>query len=869
MTGLGDAKWISRRVPPSRRIVRETRRSRIDWAGPGQSLAQEFRSAGAITAVNLDIAPPRSADPYTEDVLFSVTLRDSTGSAVAEKVVEGPQIVWDSFGVLLPVEPAAPPGDYIIEVRVERATIGWHTSEFEPYLSDDGVSPVPVTGAALLDGEVVDGIRLIGVETRPAPNPYFRRRFNLASQPSRSTLAAAVLGIGVIRINGMRVGEEALEPAVTDYNRTILYRTWEVGHLLKEGENEILIEAGRERFAARGGDVWGWSLAPWHREPMALASLAVDDTRPPILVTDSTWETTSGPVECERFFGGEEWVLRAAEPEWDHATEVDAPSGRLREAQLPPVRELPPVPPTVAESLGDGVTVYDFGKVMVGRIRCRVSGAPGSTVTVVSGEQRGPGGEVVCENPLAAGDAQTDVLRLEARAEGYIFEPQFGYRGFRWMQVTAQGDVTVDQVRAVPLYTAVDTVGELMTNDPLLEWIDAATARTFRNNLHGIPTDTPIYEKNGWTADAHLATEALLHHFDLQASFRKWMSDHRDAQRPDGSIPWIVPTPGWGTASDPAWSASAVLIPWYLYREYGDITVLQESADMIRRFAENILSMLRNDLWRHRTWGDWLAPGYRIPPEGMAPIGTIMCVTILKHASWIFQKLGQTDAALKYRDEADAVAARYHDAYFDEASGSYAVTRTGYRQSLNVLPLAFDAVPLEHRDAVRRSLVMDLESRTEGRLDCGAVAIRHLLPVLSEAGRDDLALTILGGRRRPGWGAWFEAGESTLLESWDADARSRNHYFLGSVAAWIQQRVGGMRLTEPGWRSFEVAPVEDPRVTRASIRHHTPLGTAAVSWQRGPGGWLFDVTVPQGASARVRVASGDARLSPGRHVVRI
>ncbi len=123
-----------------------------------------------------------------------------------------------------------------------------------------------------------------------------------------------------------------------------------------------------------------------------------------------------------------------------------------------------------------------------------------------------------------------------------------------------------------------------------------------------------------------------------------------------------------------------------------------------------------------------------------------------------------------------------------------------------MLPLAFGVVPDEHVTSVRRSLVDDLEQRTGGHLDCGAVGVRHLLPVLSAAGRDDLALTVLTQRTAPSWGWWFENGETTLLESWDPDARSRNHYFLGSVAAWIQQRVGGLRVTEPGWTAFEISP---------------------------------------------------------------
>lgn len=522
----------------------------------------------------------------------------------------------------------------------------------------------------------------------------------------------------------------------------------------------------------------------------------------------------------------------------------------------------------MSERLDESRTVYDFGQVMVGRIRCRVTGGAGAVVRVRSGEQRGDDGSVVCANALIAGEAQLDTLRLETAVMDHSWEPQFGYRGFRWMQVETVGDITVNEVRAVPLYADIERVGSMTVSEPILEWIDTATARTFRNNLHGIPTDTPIYEKNGWTADAHLATEGLLHHFDLREAFGKWMDDHADAQGIDGSIPQIIPTPGWGRASDPAWSSSAVLIPWYLYREYGEPKILRRSAPTIRRFADHIVDLLDGGLWKGRTWGDWLSPGHAVGPEGMAPIGTIMAVTILQHTASVLAALDDP-AAAEYTSAAHRTATRYHDEYFDAETGTYAVPGAGYRQALNILPLAFHTVPAENLTSVRAGLIDDLENRTDGHLDCGALGVRHLLHVLSDAGRDDLAITVLTRRTRPGWGVWFTSGESTLLESWDADARSRNHYFLGSVAAWIQQHVGGMQLTAPGWRRFDIAPVLDDRITHASIRHQTPLGEARCAWERGPGGWRFRVTVPGEASARIRVPGHERVLTGGDHTVRL
>jgi alpha-L-rhamnosidase len=726
-----------------------------------------------------------------------------------------------------------------------------------------------VTGQAFADDTPVEGVRTVALETVPAPNPVFWQTFELPVPMVSATIAATVLGTGVVRLNGHRIGEEALEPAVTDYDKTVLYRAWEVGHLLRAGSNEIRIEAGRERYSARGGDIWGWNLAPWHREPVAHlrleATSAAGDTV--VIVTDAAWMTAEGPV-TEQLFRGEQWLLRDSPMTWEPVTVVAPPRGELRKAELPPVRALAPRPPRASVALRPDVVVHDFGEVMVGRIRCRITGSPGATVRVTSGEQLDGDGGVLCDNMLVAGKAQVDSVLIESSVSDHEWEPQFGYRGFRWFQIETAGDAVVERVRAIPLYTRLATVGEFTAGDPAVEWIDTATGRTFLNNLHGIPTDTPIYEKNGWTADAHLATEGLLHHFDLRSSFAKWVGDHRDAQASDGSIPQIIPTPGWGRASDPAWSASAVLIPWYLYREYGDLAELERSHDMVTRFADNIADLLSDGLWRHRTWSDWLAPGYGLPPEGMRPIGTLMAAHIFLHTALILEELGD-DAASRYRAIAHHTGAAYHDAYFDSQAGVYAVNGVEYRQSLNILPLAFGLVPEREVAGVRSALITDLTDRTDGHLDCGAVAVRHILPVLSDANRDDLALTVLTRRSRPGWGAWFDAGESTLLESWDTDARSRNHYFLGSVASWIQQRVGGMRLTEPGWTRFEVAPIDDPRLTRASIRHRTPLGDAAVRWERGVGGWLLHVEVPMGSEAEIALAGHSERLPAGRHARRI
>ncbi|QRP48478.1 hypothetical protein I6J71_11880 [Amycolatopsis sp. FDAARGOS 1241] len=148
--------------------------------------------------------------------------------------------------------------------------------------------------------------------------------------------------------------------------------------------------------------------------------------------------------------------------------------------------------------------------------------------------------------------------------------------------------------------------------------------------------------------------------------------------------------------------------------------------------------------------------------------------------------------------------------------------------------------------------------------------MKHLLPVLCALGRSDLAVTAATHRDRPGWGIWRDCGFSTLSESWDETARSRNHYFLGSASAWIQQSVGGLRATSPGRRSLEIAPLADDRVHWSRITHTTVRGRVAVSWPRSGPVWTVEAEVPDGAVATLRLPGHDPRpLSAGRHTLEI
>lgn len=855
------SEWIALPTSATSRPLRETQRDEIEWARGGV-LGQVFSSEGPFTAVHADLTGPLFAD-----VRFTLDVVSAEGRVVASRTVEGPQHIWDRHLHFIHIDPPAPAGTFQLRMTLQRGRVGWYRRQHAPAtVIDDGVSPRPIVGRAFTNGTPVGGIRCMAVETVPAPNPIFRRCFALSATPTAAFLAGVVLGNGIVTINGSRVGPELLDPAPTVYTARVLYRTWNVAPLLRQGDNVLEVEAGRGMFGARGANIWGWHVAPWHAEPMARLLLQWQDRdRIRSLGTDDRWEAAAGSTVRETLYGGERSVTSGREPLWQQAAIVAGPSGTLARATLPPVREIRRLSPVSATATAADRILYDYGTVISGKAVLDIEGSPGSSVSIRYGEYLSPDGRVVVENPLVADVPQLDTHKFESAAALPAWSARFGYRGFRWVEVETHGRASASTPVAVVMHTDVPDAGSFETDDPVLRWADAAFRRTLLNNLQGYPTDTPVYEKNGWTADAMLAMEATLHHVDGRTLFGKWMQDHADSQSDDGEIPQIVPTPGFGEAADPAWSGSAVIIPWQLYWEYGDREQLQQAAPMVERYANALIRIAGDGVWPIRSWGDWLAPGFDIPPEGTAPTGTLMMISVLQHAARIMSVLGSADTARHFRYAARRTADSYHAAYFDPEAGYYTAAGAGYRQTMNALPLLFGVVPKSFRDRVAGSLAFDLEHRTAGHLDAGAVGSRYLPDALSFIDRDDLALDVLTQPTPPGWGAWFAAGEQTLMESWDATARSRNHYFLGGALSWVHRRVGGMRAAAPGWRIITVDPIDDPRLARGGIRHKTPRGTAAVSWNRRSDGMDIDIEVPPGSIARVRDGGNVVELGPGAH----
>lgn len=167
--------------------------------------------------------------------------------------------------------------------------------------------------------------------------------------------------------------------------------------------------------------------------------------------------------------------------------------------------------------------------------------------------------------------------------------PKFNYKGFQFVEVSSSAPIQLsdENLIAVEMHSDVPIIGYWSSSSDLLNKIWKATNSSYLANLFGYPTDCPQREKNGWTGDAHIAIETGLYNFDGISIYEKWMNDFCDEQKDNGVLPCIIPTSVWGYdwANGVDWTSAVAIIPWEIYRFYGDTTLLRRMYGPIKNMS--------------------------------------------------------------------------------------------------------------------------------------------------------------------------------------------------------------------------------------------------------------------------------------------
>jgi alpha-L-rhamnosidase len=729
------------------------------------------------------------------------------------------------------------------------------------------------------------------VLTERGPAFLLRREFTVDGDIAAARLYATAHGIYVAEVNGRRVGDDALTPGWTSYHHRLRYQTYDVTGLLRPGANAVGFQVADGWWRGRLGFVPGWRDT-YGASLGLLAQLEVTftDGSRAVIGTDGAWRCAEGPVRAADLYEGEHYDATRELPGWSSPGFDDSGWSPCRTGVLdfstltapdgPPVRATEGLAVRETVTTPSGKTVLDFGQNIVGRLRIRVRGERGATVTTRHAEVLEDGELAV--RPLRTAWA-TDGYTLRGDPGGEEWEPEFTIHGFRYAEVT--GDA--DDVSAVAMvyHSDLERAGWFGCSDDLLTRLHDNVVRGMRGNFVDVPTDCPQRdERLGWTGDIQVFAPTAAYLFDCAGFLASWLKDLAADQAPDGTVPLFVPRADFpGPFEEPAptagWSDAAVIVPWVAYQRFGDRDMLRRQYPSMRAWVDGLTASLGPGTLFDKPamqLGDWLDPA--APPDAPWAASTdplLVATAYRAHVADLLARiaavLGEEADAAKYAELAEGVRQAFHDEYVTPRGRLVSDSQTGYALALEFGLLRDPG----QRDRAGRRLV-DLVRAKGYHVATGFLGTPLICDALAGAGAVDDAYQLLRQTECPSWLYPVTMGATTIWERWDSmlpdgsvnpgGMTSFNHYALGAVADWMHRVIGGLAPAAPGYRELRVEPRPGGGLTWARAAHLTPYGLAEVSWRRADGILSVDVTVPAGCTATVALpGSASFEAGPGRH----
>jgi alpha-L-rhamnosidase len=722
-------------------------------------------------------------------------------------------------------------------------------------------------------------------------SPWLRKEFTLTAAPERAMAYVNVKGYYELYVNGRKVSDDVLAPAVSVYDKRSLYTTYDIGKFLRPGPNCVGVWLGL-------GLLFPKEIAPLARVQL---DMAVGGKRV-VIGTDNSWMFTSSThtevpwawcgtgrekIDARLEIAGWNEVGCTSAPTmhgrsfgWRPVEEYTGPTGIATAQSCPPSRITKVIPAVACVSLDDQTVEFDFGTNLSGWFHLRLPQLEaGKTVTMYYADKRfqsidgddTPAGKVKpAQDPkkiaTARGPAyyQTNNQQTEfisAGKAGEEFCNKFNYVGFRYVIVQglpakpAPGDA-----EALFIESVLEPAGSFSCSNDLLNRIHQVNLWTLRClNLGGYMVDCPHRERMGY-GDGQNGIDSHVMNLDAAAFYGKWAVDWLDAQDPvtGKSAQYSPPNHGDPSCWFP-WGGMVDVMPWKSYIYYGDRRLLERAYGPMVRYPTLYLESFYPGGGIQRQGGDsgcdWVAPniGMTAPPgtELFVNCYRVYLYDLLAKSADV---LGRTDEAKRHRTKARELKALIHSTYYDKNEKLY----DSDRQLSQAAPLLMDVVPDDLRGTILKRLEEIILVKNKGHLDTGMLGTYFLLQYLMVSGRNDLAHTIINQRDFPGWGYMLSQGATTFWEQWNG-SWSQIHSCYVSPGSWFYQGLAGIRPDEsgPGFKKIIIKPAVVGDVTWVKCHYDSIHGRIVSNWKLQGAGLTMEVSVPANTTATVYVPAKD------------
>ncbi len=697
--------------------------------------------------------------------------------------------------------------------------------------------------------------------------PLFRKVFNVDNTIESASINICGLGHYELYINGSKIGDRFLSPGWSYYQKHYLYNTYDITELIKKGDNAIGAIVGNGFYNINKVRYRKLVIAYGYPRLIFNITLKFSDGSIRNIVSDDHVKVSPSAITFSSIFGGEDYDATKEQLGWstsgfkDSAWQnpvliIDSYEKLVPEKDYP-LKVMQQFDVQEVFTSRTGRIIYDFGQNASGIISLKVKGNKGALIRIRPDELINSEGNITQRS--GGGPYEFNyILKGEGIEE---WQPRFTYYGFRYADVEIMEpentNIKTEILELKMLHTrnSSPTVGSFNCSDTLFNQIFELIKWGIKSNMASVATDCPHREKLGWLEQTYLIGPSMHYNFDIHSLYSKIVDDMIDSQLDNGLVPDIapeyVPFAG-GFRDSPEWGSASVIIPWQLYRWYGDNEILNRAYPMMKRYVEYLQSKAQNNILDHGL-GDWYDLGPKHPGVAQLTPKAVTATSIYYYDLLIVAKtanlLGYDSELEKFADLSVKVRDAFLEKYYNSETG---VCSTG-SQTAYAMPLYTGIIPEADKETVFKNLVDSIKNNNYA-LTSGDIGYHFLVRVLSENGRSDILYKMNNRSDRPGYGYQLKKGATSLTESWAALTNvSNNHMMLGHLMEWFYTGLGGIFQEDNSvaYSDIIIAPKPVGNISWVNCSYNSPKGVIASNWKIDRNTFTLSIEIPKDASATI------------------
>ena len=189
-------------------------------------------------------------------------------------------------------------------------------------------------------------------------------------------------------------------------------------------------------------------------------------------------------------------------------------------------------------------------------------------------------------HPFAAG-------KIYMRDGVNFYKTTFAYFGFRYVQIDTEVPFSEKDFTAIAVYSDLEPTGKFCCSNELINrFVECTIWSTKSNSLIYLLTARLGSVMVGQEMHRFFDTASYL--FNYNPFARKYLNDMYDWQRKDGCLPHIAPDGGadfymYTMNGSTGWSDAGILIPYRMWKKYGDDGILINSYEKMHRYAKFLI----------------------------------------------------------------------------------------------------------------------------------------------------------------------------------------------------------------------------------------------------------------------------------------